>query len=221
MTERQKMYEIFFKDTMDRAKSNQEAQDKMILTISVALFGIMPFILDKLQSTPCNIFFVVALLVCNTLCIIAVALSFWFCAKGNVVDIKFAEEYYIQDKQESFNKKSKWTKVGEFANRSYLVLHTFSLFFLAIMLAFYFIDKGDDMNDKNSQGEAILNGLPTQNMQRFQDGIPSAMMLKLQTEGVCTSAMIKPSQPQQTNPSQQPSLSIPNNQANTKTTQNK
>lgn len=76
------------------------------------------------------------------------------------------------------------------------------------------------MSDKNSQGEAILNGLPTQNMQRFQDGIP-AMMLKLQTEGVCTSAMIKPSQPQQTNPSQQPSLSIPNNQANTKTTQNK
>ncbi|ETD25634.1 hypothetical protein [Helicobacter canis] len=136
-------------------------------------------------------------------------------------DVKFAEEYYLQNKQESFNKQSKYTQNGEKCNRYSLCLNVVSLTILAIILAIHFINKGDNMSDKNSQGEAILNGLPTQSMSRLQDGVPSAMMPKLQTEGVCTSAMIKPSQPQQTNPNQQPSLSIPNNQANTETKQNK
>ncbi|MDY5821505.1 MAG: hypothetical protein SPJ83_01720 [Helicobacter sp.] len=77
------------------------------------------------------------------------------------------------------------------------------------------------MSDKNSQSEATLNGLSTQNLRIFPDGVPSAMMSKLQTEGVSTSPMIKPSQPQQTiaqqpNFNQQTLPSTPNNGAETK-----
>ncbi len=35
------------------------------------------------------------------------------------------------------------------------------------------------MSDKNSQSEATLNGLSTQNLRIFPDGVPSAMMSKL------------------------------------------
>lgn len=141
VTERQRMYESFFKDAMNRAKSNQEAQDKMILTISAALFGIMPFILEKLQPTCFNKVFIFIFLLSNTLCLISVILSFWFCAKGNMKDVKFAEKYYLQGKEKSFNKKSKWTKYGEKCNQLSLISIIIVFIVFAIMMGKYFINK--------------------------------------------------------------------------------
>lgn len=49
--ERQRAYEQYVKEVNDRIKSNQESQDKMILTISVGLFGILSFFLEKMPAT--------------------------------------------------------------------------------------------------------------------------------------------------------------------------
>lgn len=137
----QKLYELCVKEANNRIKSNLESQDKMILTISVALFALMPFLLKELQNNCYNVFLVCLFLLCNSIALISVLFSFYLCAKGNEVDLQYAEEYYLQDKEESLNKKSCYTKCGEKCNAFSLIFIALTLIFLAIILAIYFITK--------------------------------------------------------------------------------
>lgn len=136
--ENQRLYEQYVREANNRIKSNLEAQDKMILTISSALFALMPFLLKGLQYSCCTIALVCMFLVCNSLALISVLASFGLCAKGNETDIKYAEEYYLQDKEESLNKKSCYTKGGKICNTLSLIFIALTLIILAIILAVYF-----------------------------------------------------------------------------------
>lgn len=139
----QRLYEQFVNGANNIIKSNQESQDKMILTISVALFGLMPFLLEKLPNNDyfTNLF-VIVLLVFNSLSLICVILSFWLSIKGTRKDISYAEEYYLKNKEKSFNKQSNYTKYGNKCNEFSLLFILVTLLTLAIILGRHFIVKG-------------------------------------------------------------------------------
>lgn len=138
---RQKLYENYVNEVNNRIKTNQESQDKMILTISSALFGLLPFFIEKLQLKCWLGFFVGLLIFANIISLIAVLFSFYFCAKGNRADIDYAKEYYIEDKEDSLNKKSNMTKKGEICNEVSLFSFAVTLISFAIIIAVHFFNK--------------------------------------------------------------------------------
>lgn len=188
--ENQRLYEQYVRETNDRIKSNLEAQDKMILTISSALFALIPFLLKGLQSNCCTIALVCLFLICNSCALISVLASFGLCAKGNEIDIKYAEEYYLQDKEESLNKKSCYTKGGELCNMLSLIFIALTLIILATILAVYFILKDQTMNQNDNtnkpNGEVVVsvegNKSPIMtkkpNLTTIMEGVSSALMTK-------------------------------------------
>ncbi|HIV48846.1 MAG TPA: hypothetical protein IAA33_03285 [Candidatus Helicobacter avicola] len=139
--ERQRAYEQYVKEVNDRIKSNQESQDKMILTISVGLFGILSFFLEKMPATCIANCMIVFLLIFNTSTLISTLLSFYFCHKGNKADIEYAEKYYLESKEEYFDKQNCWTKSGEKCNSISLVFFIVTLIFYAIIMGYYFVNK--------------------------------------------------------------------------------
>lgn len=139
---KQEFYEKYMKEINDRIKSNQEAQDKMILAVSVAFLGLMPFLLDKLPITCGTKILIILVLICNALSLITTLLSFYICSKGNKADIQYATEYYLNNKQDSLNKQSRWTKIGIYLNSCSLILFALFLILFVIILINYFINKG-------------------------------------------------------------------------------
>lgn len=136
----QRLYEQFVNGANNIIKSNQESQDKMILAISVALFGLMPFLLEKLPNNDSltNVL-VIVLLIFNSLSLVFVIFSFLLSIKGTQKDISYAEEYYLENKEKSFNKQSKYTKYGRKCNEFSLIAVLITLLSLAIILGRYFI----------------------------------------------------------------------------------
>ncbi|TLD95480.1 hypothetical protein LS71_008205 [Helicobacter jaachi] len=137
----QKLYENYVNEVNNRIKTNQESQDKMILTISSALLALLPFVLEKLRLNYLTQTLVICLIVSNTISLIAVLLSFYFCTKGNKDDVKYAEEYYLQHKNDSLNKKSRWTNAGIFCNSVSLVMFAITLIIFATIVTIYFCNK--------------------------------------------------------------------------------
>lgn len=140
--ENQRLYEQYVKEANNNLKSNHESQDKMTLTMSVALFGLMPFLLKELQADLCIKILVFFLIMFNVFSLITVLLSFWLCAKGIEKDMKYIEEYYLEFKDESFFKQSCYTKSGKLCNTLSLIFIAITLTILAITLGVYFFSKG-------------------------------------------------------------------------------
>ena len=138
---RQRLYKQYVKEANDRIKLNQESQDKMILTISVALFGLLPFILEKIPINYFTKFMIVILLVFNILALIAVLLSFYFCLKGNEKSIEYVEKYFLEKNEEYFNKKSCWDKIGQICNSASLMFFAITLIIYGIIMGVIFISK--------------------------------------------------------------------------------
>ena len=134
-------YEQYVKEANSNLKSNHESQDKMILAISVAVFGLMS-LLKELQTDYCVKILIVLLLSFNVFSLISVLLSFWLCAKGIEEDKKYIEEYYLEFKDESFYKQSCYTKGGKLCNTLSLIFIAITLTILAIILGMYFFSKG-------------------------------------------------------------------------------
>lgn len=139
--ENQRLYEKRIKDANNNLKSNDESRDKMILAISVALFGLMPFLLKELQADYYVKILVFILLMFNVFSLIAVLLSFWLCIKGIQKDTKYMGKYYLECKDEYFCKQSSYTKGAELCNTLSLIFIAVTLTTLAIILGVYFFNK--------------------------------------------------------------------------------
>lgn len=192
----QKEYDEYYKIQNERIKSNLESQDKMIISFSVAFFGLLPFILEKLFA---NKWLFYSLFFCNTFALMCVLASFWCCYKGNVKDLDFAREYYLENKEESFGKESKWTYIGKLMNFLSLIsmLATFVIF--AIILALN-VNKGNKMSDQLEKNNTML-----------QEGVISAPKKQIQIREVADGAISAPMKPKSTSTQQDISKPVEKN----------
>ncbi|EOI8655334.1 hypothetical protein ACMXEJ_001664 [Campylobacter jejuni] len=134
-------YDQYVKEVNDRIKSNQEAQDKMILTISASLFGVLSIFLKEIPQSCSSILIIIFLSILNFITLLSTLFSFYFCKKGNEEDAEYAYEYYINQKEEFYDKKSFFGKIGNICNGVSLISFGFVLFMYAILIVYYFINK--------------------------------------------------------------------------------
>ncbi|RAX52031.1 hypothetical protein [Helicobacter sp. 10-6591] len=138
---RKKLYEQYVREANDRIKSNQEGQDKMILTLSASLFGLLSIFLKEVPNT-CYAIVILFLLSGLTLITLTSTLfSFYCCKKGNIKDIHYAYKYYIEEKEKYFDKESLWSRIGNICNNVALISFTLLLIAYIVMVCYYFIIK--------------------------------------------------------------------------------
>ena len=109
---------------------NAEWQDKFILTISSALFGLLFANFSKL---PDNMLFVV-LVVNNGLTLMGTLLSYSFAICGILRKKSFAMQYYIYGRFEYRNKENLCGKVAEYCSLLSIITTCLTILFLVIML---------------------------------------------------------------------------------------
>lgn len=131
-----------FRDEInDSIKNNQKARDQMILAISVALFGLMSFLMDKLQTTCCFQVLVFLLLVFNLVSLLATLLSFHCSEKGSIEDFRLYEQQIECNKYCSQHRYSRWTLAGRLCNKISSICMALTLVFLAMTLFLHFSTK--------------------------------------------------------------------------------
>ena len=138
---RKKLYEQYVREVNDRIKSNQEAQDKMILTLSASLFGLLSIFLKEVPNTCYTIVILFLLSGLTLITLTSTLLSFYFCKKGNIKDTHYAYKYYIEEQEKYFNKESLWSRIGNICNNVALISFALLLITYAIMIIYYFITK--------------------------------------------------------------------------------
>ena len=134
-----KRFEKYHNEAEKRIKLNQQSLDKMILSVSVAFLGILQFLLENLYGITCTI---TMFLILNALTIISVATSLYTGKQSNIESIKYAKKYYLEDKEEYFNKQDCWTKTTDYLNNLSLFLFTLSIIMLSVMSWTYLYTKG-------------------------------------------------------------------------------
>ncbi|EAH7585601.1 hypothetical protein [Campylobacter lari] len=134
-------YRKYVEEANDRIKSNQEAQDKMILTLSASLFGLLSIFLKEIPYSCFSVLIIICLSILNFITLLSTLFSFYFCKKGNEKDINYAYEYYINQKEEFYDKKSFLGKIGDICNGVSLISFGLVLFAYAILIVYYFINK--------------------------------------------------------------------------------
>ncbi len=137
----QRYYEQYVEGVNDRIKSNQEAQDKMILTLSASLFGLLSVFLKEIPYSCFSMSIIVCLSILNFITLLSTLFSFYFCRKGNEKDMKYAYRYYIKGQEKFRNKKSFWSKTGDICNGVSLISFGLVLFVYAILIVYYFVNK--------------------------------------------------------------------------------
>ncbi|EAK9869581.1 hypothetical protein A0Z70_08365 [Campylobacter lari] len=134
-------YRKYVEEANDRIKSNQEAQDKMILTLSASLFGLLSIFLKEIPYSCFSILIIICLSILNFITLSSTLFSFYFCKKGNEKDINYAYEYYMNQKEEFYDKKSFFGKIGDICNGVSLISFGLVLFMYTILIVYYFINK--------------------------------------------------------------------------------
>lgn len=146
---------------------NQKAQDQMILVISAALFGLMPFLLDKLQIIPCFGLLAFLLLLSNLVALISTLLSFHFCKKGAKEDFRLYKQQIHCIKELSKNasngsteaakiccnnktERSRDTLRGERCNMVSMVSMIITTILVFVVLTFYLSNKEINMASQNN-----------------------------------------------------------------------
>ena len=116
--ENQKLYNEYYKDINSRILSNIENYDKAILSLSVTMLGLSIAFIKNIVSLEnvkeliileCSWLFLV-------LAVISTIISFISGNKANEKHLDFAEDYYLNDNDKAFSKKSKWTTFTEYLN---------------------------------------------------------------------------------------------------------
>ena len=121
-------YEKYVWETNKIIKHNQNNQYKSSLIVIIFSFLIQYLIIgfDKLM-----LLLIISILILNTL-------SFYLCKEGNKKDIDSAFEYYVNGKEEFFNKDSSFTKLGNICNNLSL-LFTIGLLIVDIIELFNYL----------------------------------------------------------------------------------
>ncbi|MBD5167446.1 MAG: hypothetical protein HDT11_00905 [Helicobacter sp.] len=108
-------------------------QDKILLLVSSALFGLMTFLLENSQNSH---YFVKVLLILNALSLVSALLSFYYGNKDIEIGKENAKKYYLEEKKCFFNKKSCWFSVSKKLNAVSLWSLAAVIIALAILLCF-------------------------------------------------------------------------------------
>lgn len=126
----------YFNELRDK---NTALQNKIVITISSALFGIIITSLDKLLplfDTFLNYFFI-ALVVANALTIYLILVSILFANKALEIAIDNAKAKYHQQKVE---KNNQWKECAKKCQCAYLFSFGITIFIFAIMLIYIFLN---------------------------------------------------------------------------------
>ena len=163
-------------ETNNCVMENQKAQDQSIFVIAAALFGLMPFLLDKFQNVPhseCLIFFV---LLCNVAALISTLLSFGFCRKGAKEDFELRKQYIHRLKELSrtnpaeasrFYRNNKpeqscYTSLGMLCNvvslASMIIVSVVIFFILVLYPSNKEINMASQNNNGSQQSSSVVNG---------------------------------------------------------------
>lgn len=110
---------------------NHRAQDKAVMTISSALFGLLLTMYDKLNGQ-CQVNILLKLLVVtNALTLIMSILAFSVANKATDENLQF----YLQRKQ---NHNGCWEIIADFLNYGYLITTCLSIIILSIIMCMIF-----------------------------------------------------------------------------------
>jgi hypothetical protein len=130
-----KLYKEYAQEANKRILSNIENYDKAILSLSVTILGLsIAFIKNIVPFEEAKDLILLErswgfLL----LAVISTIMSFLGGIQANKKHIKLAEDYYLNDNDEAFDRKSKWTIVTELLN-----IGSGVFFILGIIMTVYF-----------------------------------------------------------------------------------
>jgi hypothetical protein len=134
--ERQRLYAETRKDLLTRQLSNSEKFDGAILTLSTGGLGIsLAFIKDivPIEKTQCVVLLIVSWRFFGS-AIVSTLISFLMSQKGIDKQLHYAEEYYLNQKNEYLTKTNIPAEATKFLNLTSAIL-----FIIAIVLTITFV----------------------------------------------------------------------------------
>lgn len=120
---------------IDIKRDNVKGQDKIIITISSALFGIVLTMFDKdtFASSEVARLFLLLLLITNSVTLIVGLLSFYF---GNKAIDKNIEMLDMQIECREYDDKNCWRNIASYCNNTCLATTCLTVIILSVMIAF-------------------------------------------------------------------------------------
>lgn len=135
---------------------NNELQNKIVLTISTALFGIIITSLDKIIPLMLSIIYLkylfIALIIFNTFVIFSIFASIYYANKGIDISVKNAETYYLNTGE---MKEDKYSKFATKLRYLYIIFICIVIAIFVIILTIVLLSKDYKM-DKNKSKELSL-----------------------------------------------------------------
>ncbi len=135
------LYNDYYKEINSRTLSNIENYDKAILSLSVGLLGLsITFIKNIVSLNKTDDLYLLQLSwLFLVFAIMTTILSFLSGNFANEKHLEFAEDYYLNDNEHAFDKKSIWTTITEWLNRFSGIW-----FILGIILTVIFVNTNID-----------------------------------------------------------------------------
>lgn len=129
------MHDRVREELLKRELSNSENYDKYLLTLSAASLGFsltaLRFVIPAASAEHIWMIKLGWMLLLG--CIITSIAAFWISNKAIAIELKIAEDYYLNNKQDARNQKNNYKNIN-----SYLNLYAGSMFALAILLIVLF-----------------------------------------------------------------------------------
>jgi hypothetical protein len=150
---RRELFATYLKESNERIRSNSQNYDKAIFTLSSSSLIVSLTLINKLTIFPSQRFTLVFLgfsWVLFCLAIICTLVSFLLGNKAINESIKNAEDYYIREKENALNKKSKFSKYVCTCNWGAFYTYILAIIF-SIIFVFGVIEMKTAINDGLSQ----------------------------------------------------------------------
>lgn len=178
--ERRAIYDKYWAEAQTRQRSSSENFDKSILTYSSGGLAIsFTFLKD---FVPVKEAVYAPLLYSSWLCFVAATaltiVSFLISYKAQELSISFAEEYFINGKDEFCNKQTWHSSAVKWFN-----ILSGALFVVALIATSFFVKLNMDEKAKTMEKKIVNDGMPPALMQKVtgvteQRGLPTASMPK-------------------------------------------
>ncbi|SMM99947.1 hypothetical protein SPONN_1131 [uncultured Candidatus Thioglobus sp.] len=123
---RQQMFDKHRDASLERMSYNYQAYDKAVLTLSIASLG-FSFTFLKFVNDPHCVGWIITSWVLLFLAIIFILFSFCTGNKAIEKNIENAREYYLEEKDKSFEKPCNYNKSNTFLNNSAGILFVFGI----------------------------------------------------------------------------------------------
>lgn len=172
-------------DKCDEVKAkNIELQNKIVMTISTALFGIIITSLDKIMPllyTTCLKVLFICLVIFNLLTIFFIFISIYFANKSIGIHINDALKHYIYAEE---YKEDKYGKLAKKFRHWYVIFICIVIIIFAIMLISILFSKDDKMSKDNKE-ELVVSSehydAPTMTLS-FYDSKIQSQIIKTKTD---------------------------------------